>query len=187
MRRSTFRVAEEPNRNRKPEPSEPFFPKPKAEPEPPEPFSRNRNWNRNRPLLLSSTQTQKTLFAEEPPEPKTGTGRTVLPPNRSRTEPNRGHPALFSEKKKTFFSEKGGGNSVNEGLGKDFYRKGNSVKRSGPVSEPPDSENCKVAVLIPFNRNSALKGCRHAGLPCHKQAPRKSAPDPGKSPANGSC
>ena len=33
--------------------------------------------------------------------------------------------------RKGLFSEKGGGNSVNEGLGKDFYRKGNSVKRSG--------------------------------------------------------
>ena len=43
--------------------------------------------------------------------------------------------------KKGLFSEKGGGNSVNEGFGKDFYRKGNSVKRSGPFSEPPDSEN----------------------------------------------
>ena len=57
--------------------------------------------------------------------------------------------ALFSEKKgfsyfsvkKRVFIEKGGGNSVNEGFGKDFYRKGNSVKRSGPFSEPPDSEN----------------------------------------------
>ena len=39
---------------------------------------------------------------------------------------------------------------MNEGLGKDFYRKGNSVKRSGPYSEPPDPENWKVAVLIPF-------------------------------------
>ena len=29
---------------------------------------------------------------------------------------------------------------MNEGFGKDFYRKGNSVKRSG-LSEPPDSEN----------------------------------------------
>ena len=47
--------------------------------------------------------------------------------------------ALFSETKKEFFSEKG--DSVNEGFGKDFYRKGNSVKRSGPFSEPPDSEN----------------------------------------------
>ena len=36
------RMAQEPNRNREPEPSEPFFPKPKAEPEPPELFSRNR-------------------------------------------------------------------------------------------------------------------------------------------------
>ena len=29
---------------------------------------------------------------------------------------------------------------MNEGFGKDFYRKGNSVKRSAPCSEPPDSE-----------------------------------------------
>ena len=43
--------------------------------------------------------------------------------------------------KKRIFSEKGGGNSVNQGFGKDFYRKGNSVKRSGPFSEPPDFEN----------------------------------------------
>ena len=47
--------------------------------------------------------------------------------------------ALFSEKKGVL-SEKGGGNSVNGGFGKDFYRKGNSVKRFGPFSEPPDSE-----------------------------------------------
>ena len=39
---------------------------------------------------------------------------------------------------------------MNEGFGKDFYGKCNSVKRSGPFSEPPDSENWKVAVLIPF-------------------------------------
>ena len=43
--------------------------------------------------------------------------------------------------KKGLFSEKGGGNSVNGGFGKEFYRKGNSVKRSGRFSEPPDSEN----------------------------------------------
>ena len=42
------------------------------------------------------------------------------------------------------------GNSVNERFGKDFHRKGNSVKRFGPFTEPPDSENSKVAVLIPF-------------------------------------
>ena len=28
---------------------------------------------------------------------------------------------------------------MNEGFGTAFYRKGNSVKRSGPFSEPPDS------------------------------------------------
>ena len=39
------------------------------------------------------------------------------------------------------FSEKDVGNSVNEGFGKDFYRKGNSVRRSGPFSEPPDFED----------------------------------------------
>ena len=43
-------------------------------------------------------------------------------------------------KKKGFLSEKGGGNSVNEGFGKEFHRKGYSVKRSGSFSEPPDSE-----------------------------------------------
>ena len=46
--------------------------------------------------------------------------------------------ACCSEKRG--FSEKGGGNSVNGGFGKDFYRKGNSVKRSRPFSELPDSE-----------------------------------------------
>ena len=30
---------------------------------------------------------------------------------------------------------------MNDGLGKDFYRKGNSVKRSEPFSEQPDAEN----------------------------------------------
>ena len=52
-----------------------------------------------------------------------------------------GDATHFSAKKKGFFSEKGGGNSVNEGLGWDLRRKGNSVKRSGPFSEPPDSAN----------------------------------------------
>ena len=47
----------------------------------------------------------------------------------------------ISVKKKGFFSEKGGGNSVNQAFGKDFYRKGNSVNRFGPFIEPPDSEN----------------------------------------------
>ena len=52
--------------------------------------------------------------------------------------------------KKGVFSEKGGGNSVNEWFGEDFYRKDNSVKRFGPFNELPDFENWKVAVLIPF-------------------------------------
>ena len=39
---------------------------------------------------------------------------------------------------------------MNWGFGKDFYRKGNSVKRSGPFSE-----KWKVAVLIPFPKISS--------------------------------
>ena len=62
--------------------------------------------------------------------------------------------AFFSEKKGVF-SEKGGGNSVNERFGKDLHRKSNSVKRSGPFSEPLDSENRKVAVLNPFSKISS--------------------------------
>ena len=45
----------------------------------------------------------------------------------------------FSEKKKGFSVKRGEGFSE-RGFGKDFYRKGNSVKRSGRFSEPPDSE-----------------------------------------------
>ena len=49
-----------------------------------------------------------------------------------------------------------GASLTNEwGVWEDFYGKGNSVKRSGPFNEPPDSENWKVAGLIPFpNINS---------------------------------
>ena len=66
--------------------------------------------------------------------------------------------------KKGFFSEKGGGNSVNEGFGKDFYSKGNSVKSFGPFTEPPDSENWKVAVLIPFPKISSYKDLSRCSL-----------------------
>ena len=77
------RVAQEPNRNRELERSEPFFPKPKAEPEPPEPFSRNRNRNRNHPFLLDCAETQKNLFCR-------GTAETG---NRNRS--NRSTPLSF--------------------------------------------------------------------------------------------
>ena len=59
--------------------------------------------------------------------------------------------------KKGVFSEKGRGNSVNQGFGKDFYRKGNSVKSFGPFIEPSDSENWKVAILIPFPKISSYE------------------------------
>ena len=63
--------------------------------------------------------------------------------------------AIFSEKK-GFSVKRGQAIQLNEGLGKDFYRKGNSLKRFGPFTEPPDSENWKVAVLIPFPENRLL-------------------------------
>ena len=81
------RVAQEPNRNRKPEPSEPFSQEPNAEPEPPEPFSRNRN--QNRPLCETVLKhTKKTLLKRnrrnrkpEPLEPFHP--QTVTEPNRT--------------------------------------------------------------------------------------------------------
>ena len=48
---------------------------------------------------------------------------------------------LLSEKKFLFFSVKMGRHSVNEGFSKNFHRKGNSVKRSRPFSQLPDSAN----------------------------------------------
>ena len=53
----------------------------------------------------------------------------------------RGCDEALLVKTKGFFSEQRGGNSVKEGFGKDFHRKGNSVKRSMPFTELPDSEN----------------------------------------------
>ena len=50
------------------------FREPKPEPEPS--FPLKQYWKQ-----------RKTRFAEEPSEPKTGTARTVPPPNRNRTEP----------------------------------------------------------------------------------------------------
>ena len=41
---------------------------------------------------------------------------------------------------------------MNEGFGKEFYRKGNSVKWSGPFSEPPG----KVADPHPLPENQLL-------------------------------
>ena len=61
--------------------------------------------------------------------------------------------ALISEKK-GFSVKRGGGNSVNEGFGKDFCRKGNSVKRSGRLSRRT-LKKWKVAVLIPFSKISS--------------------------------
>ena len=71
-------LEQEPNRNRKPEPPEPFFQEPKEEPEPPEPFFGNRN--RNRRSLLNSTETQEKDL-------RRGTARTE---NRKRS--NRSNP-----------------------------------------------------------------------------------------------
>ena len=66
--------------------------------------------------------------------------------------------ARFSEKK-GLFSEKGGGNSVNEGFGKDFYRKGNSVKRGpGHSGHSVNRRTLKIEKLLSSSpsRKSAL-------------------------------
>ena len=49
---------------------------------------------------------------------------------------------------------------MNGGFGKDFYRKDNSVKRSGPFSEPPHSESEKLLSSSP-SRKSALRRGSH--------------------------
>ena len=60
-----------------------------AEPEPQEPRPVSVKMYRN---------TREPLSPEEPPEPKTGTDGTVPPPNRNRTEPNRGHTDFLTRK-----------------------------------------------------------------------------------------
>ena len=93
------RMAQELNRNQKPEASQPF--------------SINRKKNRNRWNCFSGTETgtgtvpfcktvlkQNKPFPEEPSGPKTGTARTVPCKNRSRTEPNWGHRERMSKLEK---------------------------------------------------------------------------------------
>ena len=84
-------MAQEPNRNRKPEPSEPFSQEPNAEPEPPEPFSRNQN--RNRPLCETVLNTQR------PPPQRNRRNRKPEPLEpfhpQTVTEPNRTGATLF--------------------------------------------------------------------------------------------
>ena len=48
---------------------------------------------------------------------------------------------------------------MNEGFGKNFYRKANSMKRFGPFTEPSDSENRNIAVLIPFPKIGSYFVC----------------------------
>ena len=59
-------------------------------------------------------------------------------PTRSRFFGRGCDEALVGEK--WGFQRKGWRHSVNEGFGKDLYRKGSSVTRSGPSSELLDSE-----------------------------------------------
>ena len=48
--------------------------------------------------------------------------------------------------------------SVNEGLGKDFYRNDNSVKRLRQFSEPPDSRKWEFSALITLPKLSFFYG-----------------------------
>ena len=69
-----------------------------------------------------------------------------------------------SVKKKGFSVKRGGGgNSVNRGFGKDFYRKDNSVKRFGPFTEPPDSETEELLSSSPARKSALIRGRLHGG------------------------
>ena len=67
-------------------------------------------------------------------------------------------PTKHFSVKKGVFNEKGGGNRVNEGFGKAFYRKGNSVKRSG---HSPNCRTLKTEKLLSSStsQKSAPMGC----------------------------
>ena len=81
-------MAQEPNRNRKPEPFEPFFQTPKEQPEPSEPFFQEPKPEPGPSLSVETVYSNgKTLSREELSEPKTGTARTFPYMNRNRTEP----------------------------------------------------------------------------------------------------
>ena len=86
----SFRVAQEPNQNRKPEPPEPFFQEPKEEPEPPEPFFGNRNRNRIRRSLLNSTETQEKGL-------RRGTTRTENPEPLEPLQPQAGATLIVGQ------------------------------------------------------------------------------------------
>ena len=46
----------------------------------------------------------------------------------------------------------------------DCYRKGNSVMRSGPFSEPPDSENQKLLSSSPSRKSALIQSSHPAGV-----------------------
>ena len=45
---------------------------------------------------------------------------------------------------------------MNQGFGKDFYRKGNSVKRFGRYTEPPDSQIFKLLSSSPSQKSALI-------------------------------
>ena len=84
-----------------------------------------RSWNASvLPRNPTSQPFMMPPFEDPPSEPILGTGCDE---------------ARFSEKKG--FSVKRGRQFSESGLAKDLHRKANSVKRFGPFTEPPDSEN----------------------------------------------
>ena len=53
---------------------------------------------------------------------------------------------------------------MNEGFGKDFYRKGNSVKSLGRFTEPPDSDKLKNCCPHPLPENHLLLHITEPGV-----------------------
>ena len=56
---------------------------------------------------------------------------------------------------------------VNEGFGKEIDRKGKSMKRSGPFSEPPESENESLLRSSPSPNSAPRKFARHKAQQIH--------------------
>ena len=54
----------------------------------------------------------------------------------------------------------GARHSVNEGFGEEFYRKGHSVRRFGPFSEPTDSENLFILCASPSQISGPTRALR---------------------------
>ena len=81
--------------------------------------------------------------------------------------------------RKGFFGEKGGGNSVNKGFGKDFYRKGNQWRASGHSLNRRNLKTQKLLSSSPSRKSALISG---PPKKCEKGRKRPKKPDFGRFP-----